>query len=331
MWIAASNGLHLWSPDGVSKVVPQGMGARDAQLSVRGDTLWVAAEGDVYAMTLVDGQWSPGPLERGDVEASALAADGADRLWLVADGQVSYRGSAGAWKDLPDALPASRAWAHPDAKAAWLQANQGLWMVSGSSARPVDTPLVADVAAVDGEGRLWVGGSAGLSRLSPGRSVSLLDWPADNVIGGPVTLVLELETPDKVQAINAKVGGHNLTILEDPWAVEVVPVSYGEGAHTLNITVDYVDTSLSSSLSLAFTVMLVSWTEDIEPIATPRCATCHGAAGSSGLKLFNAAQWKTYHSMIVPVVQSGVMPPGGNLNADEVQLIKLWGNAGFPD
>jgi len=75
----------------------------------------------------------------------------------------------------------------------------------------------------------------------------------------------------------------------------------------------------------------VTWTKDIEYIATSQCENCHGVAGGSGLKLYTRQQWIDYFPMIVPSLETGKMPKTGSLAPGQLELVKLWGKVGYPE
>lgn len=72
-----------------------------------------------------------------------------------------------------------------------------------------------------------------------------------------------------------------------------------------------------------------SWAEDIEPLHSARCATCHGPAAVT-VKLHTAALWQQWYPKIQKQLATDAMPlVGTKLSATDKALIKAWGAGGF--
>jgi mono/diheme cytochrome c family protein len=79
----------------------------------------------------------------------------------------------------------------------------------------------------------------------------------------------------------------------------------------------------------------VNYTSNIKPLIDGNCTSCHGTTLSNGapMPLTTAAQVEQAITSrnLIGRVENGTMPPSGNLSAAQVQSIKDWQTAGFPN
>jgi hypothetical protein len=114
-----------------------------------------------------------------------------------------------------------------------------------------------------------------------------------------------------------------------PWTVDLEPMTIAPGSHTLSVTIRYDDEDQVSAV-LNF-MGPPGWLSDIEPIFVARCAQCHGNRPDAR-SLETRMSWIDDFDLIVFDVESGRMPLGMDaLTPEQVQTVKGWGAAGYPE
>jgi len=94
--------------------------------------------------------------------------------------------------------------------------------------------------------------------------------------------------------------------------------------------------------ALAIAAATITYSKDIAPLVTDRCAMCHHAGGSAPFSLTTYAETKRHAAQIADVVRRRFMPPGKAdpsdgpfvgqhpLSDSEIQLLRDWADAGAP-
>ncbi len=90
--------------------------------------------------------------------------------------------------------------------------------------------------------------------------------------------------------------------------------------------------------------LVPTWTDDIKPLVDAKCVPCHTQNSMGGISLNVYSDVTGDHSKcgvtvaesMAEVVKSNpacgdVMPPGGALPAEEIQLLQDWVNGGYPE
>jgi mono/diheme cytochrome c family protein len=77
----------------------------------------------------------------------------------------------------------------------------------------------------------------------------------------------------------------------------------------------------------------VTYTKTIKAIMDNNCNNCHGSTTSNGapmsLTTFTEVKNAVENRNLISAVESGFMPPNGNLSATQIQNIKTWQANGF--
>ncbi|HEX7599556.1 MAG TPA: c-type cytochrome domain-containing protein [Polyangia bacterium] len=80
------------------------------------------------------------------------------------------------------------------------------------------------------------------------------------------------------------------------------------------------------------TASSISFSGQILPLLKTNCVSCHGSSQQNGgVRLDTYAQVKTNLTRAASAISSGIMPPGGGLNATQKQLFAAWVNQGAPN
>jgi len=78
----------------------------------------------------------------------------------------------------------------------------------------------------------------------------------------------------------------------------------------------------------------ITYGTDIAPIMSASCTFCHGNPTTNGapmsLNTFATVKDAVENRSLIGAVESGFMPPNGELSAAQIQKIKDWQSAGFP-
>ncbi len=297
--------------------------------------IWVMTHTELYALA-VDGQgvtaWPSLPLEG---ELTAMAVDGPGAVWLVLDGVLHRRSSAGDWRAF-DRLPfvPTQLSAAPDAPDLWLAAEDGtLWHErAGRFSQIIDAPAFDQIGpGAAGAVLLW--GEAGLYDARPGAFLGFSGARDGVSILESTVLRLRASPEDGLQGITLSLDGAPAEPLEGPpyqWTID--PFVLGDGTHRAVFEATW-QAGNTASAALRFGTLAVgppTWQADIEPLFVDRCNTCHGDGGYAH-PLFQMAQWRDDLDRILAAVTDARMPlpPAPALTPEELQLIEGWRDEGF--
>jgi hypothetical protein len=195
----------------------------------------------------------------------------------------------------------------------------------------VEIEELPEEVAVDSRGNLLFGTEAGVTRASPGRGVVFENMPEDRTLVTQVSVTLGLEEEDLVTEVSVTLDGDPLPGGESGWGFVLDPPSLSEGAHVVEVSVFYSDTTQVSRSRAYFTVLHPSWDRDVRPISDARCRSCHGAAGSVSLKLETYEQWRAEAPQIIEALAGALMPPGVPLDPSQLEIIRYWYEASSPE
>ncbi len=75
----------------------------------------------------------------------------------------------------------------------------------------------------------------------------------------------------------------------------------------------------------------VTYNNNVKPIMTASCTSCHSTAGGEMPFLENYTQVKNNITTVLSTMNNGTMPPAGALPSTTIQVIQNWKNAGMPE
>lgn len=328
LWIGASDGIHLWRDNQLSKVSPEGVDVTSAKLAKSATSpLWIGSGDNLYRLEKEkDGfaLW----LEREALAAEHVVVDASSRVWVTHSSGVEWLPQEGNWETVASDIV--NAYGHSEANAVWLLSETAWWQINGNEAQKTDAPLTVSVSAVDGNGNLILATKDGLIRVGGGRKILLDNFPEEAVIAGEVTLTVQPEMAEQVTSVTVTLDGDPVE-LSEAWSFSVDATSLAEGSHQLVVSVAYDDLTAISSQQFPFESVHVTWSEDIEPLNLDHCAGCHGNTGNVKIKLSTREEWETLYGAVMIQVEAGMMPPGSGLAPDLIKLIEYWGRAGYPE
>lgn len=172
LWLAAQDGLWLHRQGVLYGVEPEGLPTLDGHIAhgapVDGTPcLWVASGDAVYALApendgLVVAAWLEG------ITATALATDGQDRLWVVAEGDLYVRepNATWTWYRLPE--PVTSVMTDPTTGHVWLGVGSGVWHHGSDVFGPLDPAVKGALLGVDEHGMALVSSDGSLVRVLVG-------------------------------------------------------------------------------------------------------------------------------------------------------------------
>ncbi|MEM9491227.1 MAG: hypothetical protein AAGC55_18910, partial [Myxococcota bacterium] len=255
------------------------------------------------------------------------AGDGA--LWVVAEGRLHRRDSAGGWTIYELPAPALAVYANPRASHVWIRSEAELLVFNDGVFSRVDSMAAgATPWDVDDIGRLLISDGSGLQRVSLGRPVAVLGIPDSGVIFAPTKLVFAPTDADSVVDLQVTLGGTALALEAGPWRTVVDPLQLDAGTYDLAIDVSYQDEVARGDRQ--FIVTSPTWEGDIAPLYEQHCARCH--AGDTGaVALDSYESWQVRFADIVERVERNNMPLGQEPLGDlDKVTIQAWGAKGFP-
>jgi len=339
LWLLTPSKLWLWREGTVQEIAIEGVSLDGARIAYGATlsgsrALWVAVGDDLYALTTDSTQVSAWSVRR-DGAVTSLAVDGTSSLWIVMNGDLQVRAPDGrwAWYRLP--VPAATIVASPDAADVWIETTDGaLWHSAGGAFRAVEGVPPHDARSAGPGGALWVYGASGIDRLRPRHDVTLHGIAEDGVVSTAVEVPIEPELAAHVTTIAAAIDGAPLAVLDAPSRVVLTPDGLNAGRHELVVDVAYDDGTLPAATHLHFIAVTepLTWTGDIQPIFTERCAACHGPAGPSPTRLDSSDAWRWNIDLILDNVRAGRMPlVGGPLDPVTIGKIEAWAATGFAE
>lgn len=259
----------------------------------------------------------------GDAPVTALAAAGADELWLVEGGGL-YR-MQGAEAPVEVAAPgAPQALVGP---GPWLQTDAGLHRLHSGAWQRFDLAPDA-LLAVDSAGRLLADHGGALQRHSAERAVVVVGLPDSLAVATPVTLLPT--APASLDDLSVWVDDLPLPVERAPWTVTLDPEDLAPGEHELRFfTRSALGDDLTAQPVWVGALPDATWADDIAPLHAQHCAACHG--GATATDLSEPAGWQAHIDAIIDLVTVQEMPLGGPyLTDDEIVLIRAWKHGGFP-
>lgn len=338
VFVERASGYAVWTPGegfGPTWVGPAGL--RDVASAA--GVLWLASDAGLYVLDADVFVPSPvGDAMEGEVQRLELSVDG---LWIGgAVGLHWYRGDQLVRPSDPVLAAAGGALAYglmPDA-------SPGIWLLSeatihGVRARgeglerfrlPVED---ARALAADGAGRLWWTDAAGalFSRAPDGQTWQApLEAPARALAASPAAPGVWVETEPGLRFVDWGVvrpvegpspsarlldAGAQKALVADGGRLVLVGGEEGAPAPAPNPG-----------------PQAPTWSEDVRPLAEQACFLCHGPSASAR-DLSTREAWSSQWSDIEENVRSARMPlpPQPPLGPAELELLRAWAEAGFPE
>ncbi len=336
IWFSTSDGIQFWQADSVYLITVEDIDLSNALITWGAMTasetpgLWAAADDQVFALEQ-DGEDYVALVERTDLSATSIGANGDGELWLSSNGAVEVRMPDGGWYDVTMPSDAGSILAHSGATGLWVEADDGsLYHIYNMEIWGTDNVPDGAFADADGSGRVLVVSDQGLHRLNPGRSIGVSGIADGQSISTNTTVIITPSFPELVSSVSTSIDGSPEQTLDAPWELVLDTLVLAEGSHELRIDVVYTD-DIEVELVIGFDVSpdLVIWTDDIENIATNACGNCHGAAAALERKLFTIDHWIENIDEIINALETGLMPPGEPLDDELIQRIKAWADLGF--
>ncbi|MCS6857890.1 MAG: hypothetical protein NZM37_09275 [Sandaracinaceae bacterium] len=176
----------------------------------------------------------------------------------------------------------------------------------------------------------WGVKSGKLFRLRVRRFVEVTGLPSDGRLREVARVRIQPENPDALEAIRLRID--NAPSQPTERSFEIDPQNLSRGHHSIEITVRWREPILPHRLKFALHVPPpATWANDIFPLFRNHCELCHGRNASKPLHTSEA--WKQNIDRILQMIESRAMPlsPAPPLTQDQIRLVRVWKEAGFPD
>jgi hypothetical protein len=261
-------------------------------------------------------------------EGSDFAVDGRGTAWFTEDGVLLRRALGDAVPEPTGLDGVDRVMAHPADKHVWVRTGTGAWVGDDARLAPVELPE-GDWLAADASGRLLLATGDGVLRVEPAPAVRILD--ADGVLRQPTALVVAPSRMADVEEVRLTLGDEAFDLTGPPFTHQVVPADHPPGPLDLTVEVRWTDGETARAVQrLTLEDGTVTWAEDVQPLYQARCSACHTA--EDAVPLSAPADWTARFDEVLEQVTTGAMPLGPEtLSDDEIDLLRAWEDAGFPE
>ena len=336
-WFLGDDGIRVWQTGrlhefALDEAPEDWMNVLTAAGAYNGrDALWLAVDDAIYALAFDAAAPAAWTVEPGGMVGAMTATAGG--LWITLDGDLAHLDTDDNWHLWTLPFTVESLSGHADAPDVWMKTDLGLVQLREGRARSIsDAPAFTGMTtAADGSAILW--GESGLHRIRPGRFVRLVGLDEGAIIRSDMTISVEATSPETVTLVEyAFDDGDANSVDGPPWSFDLSPRTLGAGRHAVGVTVRYADDAVVTVSAHFEVVGPPTWVADIEPLFVEHCDQCHGPRRYAH-RMETMEVWMDEVADIIDSVEAGRMPltPNPLLTDDQIQLIRDWQAAAFPE